>query len=60
MKHAKTIYKMYDPDNNAVYFDSLTELRDCFDLTDLEVNRIFRAKNGCTLNNGDQIIILRK
>ena len=46
----KTIYKIYTPDNEALFFSSLTEIRETFDLDDEEIRNIYRNKVYTTKN----------
>lgn len=49
----KPIYKIYTPDNEALIFSSLTEIRETFDLDEEEIrniyiNKVYTTKNGYT------------
>ena len=38
---SKALYKVYDPDNNAICFESLSALRKFFDLSAEETSKCF-------------------
>jgi hypothetical protein len=45
-----SIYKIYTPDNEALFFNTLTEIRKTFDLSDEEIKNIFYKKVYTTKN----------
>lgn len=50
-------YKAYDPDGNAVFFNSLTAIKNALELTNADVKKIF-ANGAHLVSTGDYVITL--
>ena len=41
-------YKVYDPSNNPLFFDTLAQVKNFFELSDSDVHKIFTSVSRCT------------
>lgn len=49
------IYKVYDPDGNAIIFEELSDIREALDLTDEDIKKIFYP-GVHKVSTGDEVI----